>query len=100
MAVGLKVAGGYLFVAGGSTGKFFIYDVSSRTLVGTYQVDPAPSGETPTFLNDVAVAPDGTLYVTDSMRPFLYRVAPDAYATDGVETFRNSIASRKMTCRE
>ena len=85
-AVGLKVADGYLFVAGGATGRFFIYDVDTGELVGSYQVSA-----TPTFLNDVAVAPDGTVYVTDSMQPVLYRVAPDDYATDGVATFEDPI---------
>ena len=83
-AVGLKVSDGYLFVAGGATGRFFVYDAQSGDLVGSYLVDPAPSTAAPTFINDVAVAPDGTAYVTDSQRPVLYAVSPD-YATDGVE---------------
>ena len=81
-AVGMKVADGYLFVAGGATGRFFVYDVDSRELVGSYAV---PATSQPTFLNDVVVAPDGTVYVTDSLQPVLYAVSPD-YATDGVET--------------
>ena len=84
-AIGLKVVDGYLFVAGGATGRFFVYDADTGELVGSYQVDPAPGATAPTFLNDVAVAPDGTVYVTDSRRPVLYAVSPD-YATDGVET--------------
>ena len=40
----------------------------------------------PTFLNDAVVAPDGSVYITDSQRPVLYRIGPDDYATDGVET--------------
>ena len=82
--IGLKVDDGRLFVAGGATGRFFVYDTATGDLVGSYQVDPAPSTTNPTFLNDVAVAPDGTVYVTDSQRPVLYAVSPD-YATDGVE---------------
>ncbi len=84
-AVGLKVDDGNLFVAGGATGRFFVYDADSAELVGSYRVDPAPTAATPTFLNDEAVAPDGSVYVTDSLRPVLYRVGPD-YSTDGVET--------------
>ena len=85
-AIGLKVDDGLLFVAGGATGRFFIYDIDSRDLVGSFQVDPAPSQSAPTFLNDAIVAPDGSVYVTDSLRPVLYRIGPDDYATDGVET--------------
>ena len=84
-AVGLKVADGYLFVAGGATGRFFVYDLDSGELVGSFPVDPADR-RGPTFLNDVAVAPDGSVYITDSLRPVLYRIGPDDYATDGVET--------------
>jgi Cu-Zn family superoxide dismutase len=83
-AIGMKVADGYLFVAGGGTGRFFVYDVDTGELVGSYAV---PSTGAPTFVNDVAVAPDGTVYVTDSLRPVLYAVSPD-YATDGVETLQ------------
>ena len=82
-AIGLKVSDGYLFVAGGATGRFFIYDVDSRELVGSFAV---PASSAPTFLNDAAVAPDGSVYVTDSQRPVLYRIGPDDYATEGVET--------------
>jgi outer membrane protein assembly factor BamB len=86
-AVGLKVSDGFLFVAGGATGRFFVYDIDSGELVGSFLVDPAPAGDAnPTFLNDAVVAPDGSVYVTDSIRPVLYRIGPDGYATDGVET--------------
>lgn len=37
----------------------------------------------PSFINDETVTPDGSTYVTDSIRPFLYRVGPKR-ATDGV----------------
>jgi sugar lactone lactonase YvrE len=80
---GLKVDDGDLLAAGAATGRFFVYDVASRDLVGSYEVQPAPSAAAPTFLNDETVTPDGTTYVTDSSRPFLYRVGPDR-ATDGV----------------
>jgi sugar lactone lactonase YvrE len=80
---GLKVDDGDLLAAGAATGRFFVYDVESGGLVGSYQVQPAPSDTAPSFLNDETVTPDGTTYVTDSNRPFLYRVGPDR-ATDGV----------------
>jgi hypothetical protein len=81
---GLKVDDGQLLAAGAATGRFFVYDIGSRELVGSYQVQPAPSTARPSFLNDETVTPDGSVYVTDSNRPFLYRVGPDR-ATDGVQ---------------
>lgn len=84
-AIGLKAEDHLLFVAGGPTGRLFIYDLDSRDLVGSFQVDPPPTETNPTFINDLVVAPDGSVYATDSLRPFLYRVPADGYATDGVE---------------
>jgi len=81
---GLKVDDGQLLAAGAGTGRFFVYDIASRELVGSYQVQPAPSTAAPSFLNDETVTPDGSVYITDSNRPYLYRVGPDR-ATDGVE---------------
>ena len=81
---GLKVDDGQLLAAGGATGRFFAYDIESRELVGSYQVQPAPSAAAPSFINDETVTPDGSVYITDSQRPYLYRVGPDR-ATDGVE---------------
>jgi Cu-Zn family superoxide dismutase len=84
-AIGMKLSDDLLFVAGGATGRFFVYDTRPRTLVGSFSTVPAPSQTSPTFLNDAAVAPDGSVYVTDSLRPVLYRIGPDDYATDGVQ---------------
>lgn len=82
-AIGLEVAGRTLFVAGGATGRVFAYDLRSRDLIGSWQVaDPAGS---PTFLNDIAVTPRGDVYVTDSLRPVLYRIGAHDRRTDGVE---------------
>ena len=83
-AIGLKVDDGKLFVAGGATGRFFIYGIGSRDLVGAFRVSPPPSTSAPTFINDAAVAPDGSVYITDSVRPVLYRIGPRQYETDGV----------------
>lgn len=82
-AIGLKVTDRHLFIAGGATGRFFVYDVGSRRLVGSFAV---PDTGAATFLNDVAVGRDGSVYITDSQRPVLYRVGPRDYATNGVET--------------
>jgi Cu-Zn family superoxide dismutase len=69
-AVGLKVDDqGRLFIAGGNTGKVFVYDTATGTLLATFDNDLAA-----TFINDVAITKDGTAYFTDSVNPFLYRV--------------------------
>jgi sugar lactone lactonase YvrE len=56
-------------VAGGPTGRGFVYDAPSGELLANHQF----TTETDTFVNDVAVARGGA-YFTDSRRPFLYRV--------------------------
>ncbi len=76
-AVGVKVdREGRLFVAGGATGSVFVYDTARRALIRRF--DTGPGG----FLNDVAIAPDGTAYVTDSQRPAIYRI-PEAEVEAG-----------------
>jgi sugar lactone lactonase YvrE len=77
-AIGMKVdKEGRLFIAGGDTGRIFVYDTESADLVRRLDTPDAES----TFLNDVAVTPDGDVYLTDSMRPVLFRVTSTA---DGV----------------
>jgi sugar lactone lactonase YvrE len=74
-AIGIEYRRGLLFVAGGPTGKAFVYSVRSRSLLAEAQlaslpIDPVTA---PTFVNDVAFARGGA-YFTDSQRPFLYRL--------------------------
>jgi sugar lactone lactonase YvrE len=72
-AVGMKVdPGGRLFVAGGDTGHIFVYDTNTGELVGSFSND-----EEMTFVNDVALTPDGSAYFTDSRNAELYRVFPN-----------------------
>ncbi len=52
-AVGLKVAGGKLFVAGGMTGKVFVYRLRTKELLATFDTG---SGA---FLNDLVVTRKG-----------------------------------------
>lgn len=74
-AIGLALDGeGRLFIAGGDTGRMFVYDTESGELVDSFQNE---RGET--FVNDVIVVPSGDAYFTDSFSPVLYRLA----ATDG-----------------
>jgi Cu-Zn family superoxide dismutase len=71
-ATGLKVdSQGRLYVSGGSTGLMSIYDTRTKALLAQFK-----TGATPTFVNDVALTPDGSAYFTDSNQPVIYRVAP------------------------
>jgi sugar lactone lactonase YvrE len=74
-AVGLKRDGrGRLFVAGGPTGKAFVYDARSGDDLGEFQL--AAAGTTDTFVNDVALTRHAA-YFTDSQRSQLYAVDTD-----------------------
>jgi Cu-Zn family superoxide dismutase len=61
-----------VFVAGGATGRIFVYDARTGALLANLT-----GGASPTFVNDVVVAQDGTAYATDSQSPVLYRVVED-----------------------
>ncbi len=68
-AIGLKVAGKKLVVAGGATGKAFIYDVRTGADVAEVALTT-----TPTFVNDVTIGKHAA-YFTDSQQQQLYRVS-------------------------
>jgi sugar lactone lactonase YvrE len=68
-AIGIKVdRRNRLFVAGGATGKAFVYDAATGADLASYQL--ATPG-TPTFVNDVVVTA-GTAWFTDSSAAQLY----------------------------
>lgn len=73
-AIGMKVDDqDRLFVAGGATGGIFVHDTRSGDLIRAFE-----NGVAQTFVNDVAVTPEGDAYFTDSMDQTLYRVrSPD-----------------------
>ncbi len=74
---------GRLYVAGAATGLVFVYDTATGGLVRGFTTGLAG----PQFLNDVAIAPDGDAFVTDSFRPVLYRVpAEDVVAGEPTGT--------------
>jgi sugar lactone lactonase YvrE len=75
-AIGVELAHGRLFVAGGGTGKGFVYDAETRALLLERQLAADPITPNSTFVNDVVVARGGA-YFTDSRRPFLYRLGRD-----------------------
>jgi sugar lactone lactonase YvrE len=70
VAVGLSfdVRSNYIFVAGGNTGKAYVYDADTGVLVQEYTLT-APG----TFVNDVIVTHDAA-YFTQSNLPEYYRV--------------------------
>jgi Cu-Zn family superoxide dismutase len=71
-ATGLKVDGaGRLIVAGASTGSVYVVDAASGQGLASFSNGLAPDA---TFVNDVAVAPNGDVYATDSLSPSLYRI--------------------------
>jgi sugar lactone lactonase YvrE len=76
-AIGVEFSHGRLFVAGGGTGKGFVYSAQTGALLAEAQLAVLPINDAnPSFVNDVVVARGGA-YFTDSRRPFLYRLAPD-----------------------
>jgi sugar lactone lactonase YvrE len=70
IAGGMKVdARERLFVAGGPTGKAFVYDARSGADIAVLQL----SASQPTFVNDVVLT-GSAAWFTDSLRPVLYRI--------------------------
>jgi sugar lactone lactonase YvrE len=72
-AIGLKAVGDRLFVAGGGTGRGWVYSARTGRQVKQFQL--APSGAD-TFVNDVVVTRRAA-YFTDSRRMALYVVPRD-----------------------
>ncbi|MFD0691692.1 SMP-30/gluconolactonase/LRE family protein [Actinomadura fibrosa] len=71
-ANGLKVdRAGRLWVCDSSSG-IAVYDTRTRRLLARFTVP----GDGARFVNDVAIAPDGSAYITDSSRAVVYRVTP------------------------
>ena len=77
-----RIAGGMkvdrrdrLFVAGGTTGKAFVYNAKTGDGVAVYQLAASP----PTFVNDVVITGTGA-WITDSLSTVVYHVP---IASDG-----------------
>ncbi|MGW7641010.1 SMP-30/gluconolactonase/LRE family protein [Streptomyces decoyicus] len=71
-ANGLKIdRAGRLWVID-STAGVAVYDLRDRKLIARFDV----TGSAKSFVNDLAIAPDGSAYLTDSYRRVLYRVTP------------------------
>ena len=69
-AIGVEHDRGRLFVAGGMTGKAFVYNARTGALVREVQLS---TGSGATFVNDVVVTKRAA-YFTDSNRDVLYRL--------------------------
>lgn len=73
IATGMFFANNRLVVVGRQTGLIFVYNTKNGRLISKLD-NGLRTGQT--FLNDTTFAPDGSAYVTDSVNPVLYRLAP------------------------
>jgi sugar lactone lactonase YvrE len=69
-AIGVEYDRGRLFVAGGPTGKAFVYSAKTGVLIREVQLATGPDA---TFINDVVVTRQAA-YFTDSNRAVIYRL--------------------------
>jgi len=89
-AIGLKVDDlSRIFVAGGPTGKGFVYDAITGEDMAEYTLTTAAE----TFVNDVVVT-ENAAWFTDSRNPVLYRVE---LATDGSLGGQDAVSELKLT---
>jgi Cu-Zn family superoxide dismutase len=65
----MKAKRGKLYVAGGPTGKVFVFSIASKELLATFETGAGG------FLNDLVVTPSGEVWVTDSFRPTLWKIS-------------------------
>ncbi|MFD9411224.1 SMP-30/gluconolactonase/LRE family protein [Streptomyces sp. NPDC059989] len=78
-ANGLRVdARGRLWVTD-STAGVSVYDTRTGARLARFEV----AGTAPRFVNDLTVTPDGTAYLTDSVRGVVYRATPAQLAAGG-----------------
>lgn len=83
--VGMKVSPqGILYAAGGGTGTLWMYDAITGRLLSSFR-----NGVASTFVNDVALAPDGAAYFTDSLSPYIYRIKADSNGVYQYELWRD-----------
>lgn len=73
---GVEVKDDKLYVAGGPSGILHVYRLPGGEKLGTFPTLPGA------YLNGIAVAQNGDVYITDSTLPFLYRFS-DAQITAG-----------------
>ena len=91
VANGLRAGRDHLVVAGSVTGYIFVYDYRGR-FVRRFATG---SGG---LINDVAIAPNGDVYATDSMRGLLFRIpaAPPQRTRDPAAPFMRLATPRDL----
>ncbi|MEX2500761.1 MAG: hypothetical protein WD336_00180 [Trueperaceae bacterium] len=80
--LGLAVDGNDLWIAGGNTGEILRMNMEAAEIEATYATPEVEA----TLINDLIVAPNGDVYVTDSFRPTLFKIAA---GSDEVEAWRH-----------
>ncbi|MDB5044975.1 MAG: superoxide dismutase [Deinococcus sp.] len=86
-ALGLKVdRQGRVWVAGGAAGTVSVLSPNGSPIA----VLETPKSPNP-YINDLAPAADGSVYVTDSTRPVIFRVSPDLKVSAWLELDRTPI---------
>jgi len=81
LANGVRAGRDHLVVAGSVTGYIFVYDYRGRLV---HRFATGSGG----LINDVAIAPNGDVYATDSMRGVLFRIPARAASTRTGKTTR------------
>jgi sugar lactone lactonase YvrE len=84
MAVGMKadVRNELLFVAGGATGKAYVYDTDTRKPVKEYRLAPG-------FINDVTLTEDGAWFTNSAAAElYLVKVGKNGKPADRVRTLK------------
>ena len=77
--IGMKVKRGKLYIAGGPAGDVEVYDISSKERVAQFQLCA-----TGCFINDLSVAKNGDVFVTESnLSQFVYRIPAEAVRNGG-----------------
>ncbi|MCX6214431.1 SMP-30/gluconolactonase/LRE family protein [Spirosoma sp.] len=93
--IGMKVADGRVFVCNSDQGRsvrstpattrqtaeLLVFNLSTRQLERRTDLAALIPAAEPNFANDIAIAPDGTAYVTDSFSPVIYRVSATGAAS-------------------
>ena len=82
VATGVRASRDHLIVAGSVTGYVFVYDLPSGRFVRRFSTG---SGG---LINDVAIAPNGDVYTTDSNRGLVFRIAARALSKHTSATAR------------
>lgn len=57
-------------------GRVCVFDIAGRRLVGSHDLEPLVPGAHLLLPDDLVVADDGGVYVTDACRPVVYRIPP------------------------